>query len=232
MQMQTPTPLKWIGFDLDGTLVHTAIDIHSALNTMLAFYKQTAVKLSDVETWIGNGIDKVTERALLKVNAHSVDLNDAINHVNIIYNQCVANQSTLYSNALDTLSILKDHGLKLLLVTNKNEQHTHSLINTLNIAHFFDTVVCGDSLPQRKPDPAMLLSAINKLDLKIDEGIYIGDSINDIATARNSGCPVICVDYGYNHGNQIAESRPDKVISDLKQVIEVIELPRLTKSLL
>ena len=216
--MQLPHSLTWVGFDLDGTLVNTAADICAAINTTLEHYQVGQVTVDDVQTWIGNGIDKATERALAKVGATHIDVSAAAAKVSAAYNQCVTDSSTLYVDAKATLQALQRQGLKLLLVTNKNESHTHALVNALGVADYFDAIVCGDTLPQRKPDPAMLFSALNNLSLDISEGVYVGDSKNDVATARNAGCPVICVNYGYNHGLDIADANPDKIITRLGEV--------------
>lgn len=215
--------LTWISFDLDGTLVDTAVDICAALNCMLTHYKLPHVDVADVKTWIGNGIGKATELALIKVNGHTINIDSAVKFVNEAYNNCITDSSQLYSNALTTLQVLSDKGLKLLLVTNKNEAHTYALINKLAIKEYFDAVICGDSLPQRKPDPAMLFHVLHSLDLNIKEGFYVGDSKNDVATARQAGCPVVTVDYGYNHGLNIVDSKPDMLISNLSEIVKILK---------
>ncbi|PIW60841.1 HAD family hydrolase [Shewanella sp. CG12_big_fil_rev_8_21_14_0_65_47_15] len=211
--------IKWIGFDLDGTLVNTAGDIAHAVNNMLKRLELNSVTVGQVETWIGNGIEKTTERALTQVKAQYIDVKLATAYVIEEYNRCVTNQSRLYPNVVATLEKLKILGLKLALVTNKDKQHTLAITRHLNIYHYFDSIVCSnDDTGHKKPHPEPLLAALRTMDVTIDEGCYVGDSINDVKTARNAGCKVITVDYGYNHGVPIALAEPDRIIGDLAEL--------------
>lgn len=211
--------ITWIGFDLDGTLVNTATDITQAVNNMLKRLELDSVTVDQVETWIGNGIEKTTERALAQVKAQYIDVKLATTYVVEEYNQCVKNQPQLYPNVVATLEKLKNLGIKLALVTNKDKQHTLAITRHLNIYHYFDSVVCSeDDTGYKKPHPEPLLTALRTMGVTIDEGCYVGDSINDVKTARSAGCKVITVDYGYNHGVSIALAEPDRIIGDLAEL--------------
>lgn len=209
----------WVGFDLDGTLVSTAEDIAYALNTTLNHYYLPDIELALVKTWIGNGTTKLTERALDFHNNTNIDRAEATRLLETIYDDCVTRSSSLFSNAKTTLQSLRQQKIKLALVTNKNTSHTYKLLEHLEIKTMFDTIVCADTLKKKKPDPLPLYTSVNIMNCKVQDGFYVGDSINDVATARNAGCKVVTVDYGYNHGNPISRSEPDAIISDLSEVL-------------
>ena len=84
---------------------------------------------------------------------------------------------------------------------------------------FFRLLLGGDSLPVKKPDPAPLLLACERLGVAPRAALMVGDSKNDIDAARAAGCPVVAVDYGYNYGRPIAADQPDRVIADLRELL-------------
>ncbi|MEJ6476796.1 phosphoglycolate phosphatase [Pseudoalteromonas piscicida] len=215
------TSPAWVGFDLDGTLVSTAEDIAYALNATLQHYNLATIEVGLVKTWIGNGTAKLTERALDFHQNKTVDRSEATRLLECIYDDSVTRSSCLFPNAKTTLEALQKQGIKLALVTNKNTSHTHKLLAHLEIEACFDTIVCADSLARKKPDPLPLFTAVKTLGCEIQDGFYVGDSINDVTTARNAGCKVIAVDYGYNHGDPISQSKPDAIISDLNDVLNL-----------
>jgi phosphoglycolate phosphatase len=84
---------------------------------------------------------------------------------------------------------------------------------------YFDVVIGGDSLPQKKPSPEPLLEAMKSCSSSPQETLMVGDSKSDIGAARAAGCPVVCVPYGYNHGEDIADYNPDLIVGSLAELI-------------
>ena len=103
-------------------------------------------------------------------------------------------------------------------VTNKLVEFALPLLNQLGISHFFATVVGGECIPRPKPAPDALLLCAERLKVPVDRGLMVGDSLNDVGAARNAGCSVVCVPYGYNHGRDIREARPDVVIDSIAEL--------------
>jgi phosphoglycolate phosphatase len=98
------------------------------------------------------------------------------------------------------LRTLHEAGLRIAVVSNKHERFATGLLKALVLSDWVDYVVGGDSCPRRKPDPAPLLFACQRLGRAPARTIMVGDSINDVQAARGAGIPVICVPYGYNEG--------------------------------
>ena len=108
-------------------------------------------------------------------------------------------------------------------VTNKPAEFARPLLERLGIGEFFATVVGGECIPQPKPAPDALLLCAERLGIPVAQGLMVGDSINDVGAARNAGCPIVCVPYGYNHGRDIRDAAPDAVIES------IAELPALLR---
>jgi len=221
-------------FDLDGTLVDSAPDLAAALNVTLGILDHSKVDLIDVKTWIGNGVDKLLQRALTKL----MDRNNSTNFENdddfwraksIFYSQYEKQSgdlSKLYSNVIETLQELKRNKTGLACITNKSSCFTLPLLDKLGIRKYFDVVVCGDDLTNKKPHPEPLLHAANKLGVLPEQCLMIGDSSSDVKAANAANMPVLCVDYGYNQGVDLSTFKIDGMISDLTEVLNYDGLER------
>jgi phosphoglycolate phosphatase len=108
--------------------------------------------------------------------------------------------------------------LRLACVTNKPTQFTHPLLGKLGLDGFFQTVLGGDATERKKPAPDALLLAAERLGVGPSRMLMVGDSVTDVGAARNAGCPVVCVPYGYNHGVDIASAKPDRVVETIADV--------------
>jgi phosphoglycolate phosphatase len=87
------------------------------------------------------------------------------------------------------------------------------------IAEWFDVVISGDTLPVKKPDPAGVAHCLAKFGIKKDRALFVGDSSVDVATARNAGVVIWALPYGYNEGQPIESSQPDRVIADCSSLL-------------
>ena len=103
-------------------------------------------------------------------------------------------------------------------ITNKAAAFTEPLLKDLAIYDYFQIVVSGDTLPVKKPDPLPLLHAAQFFRVEPSGALMVGDSISDVKAARAAGFQVVCVSYGYNHGQDIRDAHPDAVIDSLAQL--------------
>ena len=76
-------------------------------------------------------------------------------------------------------------------------------------------MICGDTLPRRKPDPLPLTHVCERFGIQPQEIVLIGDSRNDVEAARAAGCRVLCVPYGYNEGAPVQELDSDGIVDSL-----------------
>jgi len=94
------------------------------------------------------------------------------------------------------------------------------LLDHFELRAYMPVAVSGDTLPQRKPDPAPLLHACTQLGIAPKDAVMIGDSRNDVLAARAADMPVVCVSYGYNHGRPVALEQPDFVIDSFLELLD------------
>lgn len=210
-----------IFFDLDGTLVDSVPDLTAAVNVMLRQLGLPAREEAQVRTWVGNGMDNLLHRALTNDMAGQAEP-ELFARAKPLYKTAYADHisvySELYPGVREGLAGLRDAGFPMACVTNKLVEFALPLLNQLGISHFFATVVGGECIPRPKPASDALLLCAERLKVPVDRGLMVGDSLNDVGAARNAGCSVVCVPYGYNHGRDIREARPDVVIDSIAEL--------------
>jgi phosphoglycolate phosphatase len=215
---------KAIVFDLDGTLVDSAPEIATALNTAMAEIGQPPFPLSEVQTFIGGGAKVALQRAL---TARGSEIESTVFDAMMasfykVYAEVSEAGNGLYPGVKETLAELSRRGVPLGVCTNKAEHITAIALRALGIAPFFSAVIgARDDLP-RKPAPDMLLAALGRLGARPAEALVIGDSRSDVGAARAAGCPVIAVSYGYAHG-PVADLRADRVIDRMVDLLHHLE---------
>ena len=219
-------------FDLDGTLVATAPEIHDAVNDTLRRFDLPAVDESRTEAWIGNGTTELLAEAIaFASNSSKVIVRGgegfvlACNEFGLNYRRRCGTRSQLYPHVAEVLTELRQRGVKLAVVTNKEERFTHAVLNAHGLGPMLDRIIAGDSLPTRKPDPAGLLSCLAAFGVPASRSLFVGDSAIDVAAARNAGLRVWAVPYGYNMGVPIATARPDRLIDDLRPLLSSAVAP-------
>jgi phosphoglycolate phosphatase len=202
--------------DLDGTLADTIPDLAEAANRMLRELGRPALGEDVIRTFVGKGIAKLVERALAGTLEGRVD-GGLLARALPIYERCYAEvngrHTVIFPGAREGLQALRAMRLPLACVTNKAERFTRALLEQLELARSFEQVIAGDTLPQKKPDPQPLLHACRGFGIAPRDMLMIGDSANDVEAARAAGCPVFCVDYGYNEGRDVRELDVDAIVA-------------------
>jgi phosphoglycolate phosphatase len=116
------------------------------------------------------------------------------------------------------LDYLQAQGYTLGCVTNKAEQFTLPILKDLGIFDKFGLVISGDTLAKKKPDPLPLFHAAKFFGIAPKDAMMLGDSISDVKASRAAGFDIICMSYGYNHGNDIRDAKPDLVIDSMAEL--------------
>ncbi|MCG8611886.1 MAG: phosphoglycolate phosphatase [Pseudomonadales bacterium] len=211
-----------IMFDLDGTLVDSVPDLSNAMDATLNQHGLPSAGVERVRDWVGNGAAKLVSRGLAWAKQCTEDelaraLFDEV-YLSFLehYGRTNGQYARLYEGVLPLLTQLKGN-IPLAVVTNKPMAFTTPLLNALGIDHYFAHVAGGDSFPEKKPHPQPLQEIINAANAQ--NPVMIGDSISDVKAARAANIPVVCVSYGYNHGQDIRLSNPDLVIDSLASLL-------------
>lgn len=219
---------KLIAFDLDGTLVNSLPDLALSVNSALAEVGLPQAPEALVLTWIGNGADILSAKAVDWAEAESgKKLNqDEFKHFkrrfSFYYGENLCNISQLYPNVKQTLETLKAQGFILAVITNKPTKHVQPVLAAFGIDHLFSEMLGGQSLPTIKPHPAPLYYLCGKFGLYPKQILFVGDSKNDILAAHSAGCPVVGLTYGYNYNIPISEASPDWVFDDFAQLLQIV----------
>jgi len=172
--------MRTVIFDLDGTLVHSAPDIHAAGNVMLAAAGRPAITLDQTIAFIGNGIDVFTERALRATGGVPEDLAPHLAEMRRAY---AADLTTLTRPFDGVRDLLDSTDLPMAICTNKPEQPARDLCNALDLTRYFDVITGGDTCAEKKPDALPLLHTATMLGLTAADCLYVGDSVTDFRRA-------------------------------------------------
>ena len=189
-----------IVFDLDGTLVDSALDLAATLNRLLERHGRTAVALADVRNMIGEGAAKLVERGFNKTGGMpngSWTLEKLTVDFLADYSRAVALHTRPFPHVVDSLERFARAGIAMGVCTSKAGALTRQLLAELDLTRHFAAVAGGDDVPARKPDPSHVMHVLERMGVNADDAIYVGDSETDVKTARAANLPVILVTFGY-----------------------------------
>lgn len=211
--------------DLDGTLVDTVPDLAYCIDQTMLQLKLSARGEEAVRHWVGNGVERLVKRAL--VNALDGEPRPALYQTALplfksLYASNTSVRSRLYGGVLEGLDYLKKRNYRLGCVTNKAREFSAPLLHDLDIAKYFELIICGDDTVRKKPDPLPLITAAEKMQVNPEKALMVGDSVSDVNAARAAGFQIICLSYGYNHGEDIRSYGPDAVIDSMIELETLI----------
>lgn len=217
---------EMILIDVDGTLVDSVPDLHYCVDEMMKALGMPLRGEVKVRTWVGNGVERLVRRALIDNLDGEPD--DALFQKAYpifldLYAENTSKRSRLYPGVLEGLDMMQRAGYKLGCVTNKVAQFTIPLLKDLGVYDRFAIVVSGDTLPEKKPHPRPLLHAAEFFGVKPEKALMLGDSVSDVKAARAAGFQIVCMSYGYNHGVDIREAKPDAVIDSMVELVPLLE---------
>lgn len=207
-----------IVFDLDGTLLDTAGEVTDAINDAFNEVGLPAITLEQTRSWVGKGAPDFLQKALAFCNVQLATQQEFDQLLAIFYHHYEKRSGTnsqIFPHVAEALKELHQSGYKLALLTNKFLVGTELVLKAHQLHHLFDDILAGDSFPEKKPDPVGIHFLMDKYNFTAEEILYIGDSSTDVQTARNAGVEVWVVPYGYNHGDDIREAKPDRIIHNL-----------------
>jgi phosphoglycolate phosphatase len=207
--------------DVDGTLVDSVPDLAYCVDVLMERLGRPPRGEAAVRNWVGNGVERLVRRALigqLDGEPPEADFDRAYPIFLDLYAENTSKRSVLYPGVREGLDWMAAAGYRLGCVTNKAAQFTIPLLTDLGVIDRFGIVVSGDTLPQKKPDPAPLLHAAAHFGVEPTQSLMVGDSVSDVKAARAAGFGIVCMSYGYNHGVDIRQALPDAVIDSMTEL--------------
>ena len=221
------TKPELILIDVDGTLVDSVPDLAYCIDEMMKQLDMPVRGIDAVREWVGNGVETLTKRALVNALSGEPDASlfaKAMPIFNALYAVNNSQRSNLYPGVLESLEAFKaDPDYRVGCVTNKAARFTIPILEDLGIKDFFEIIICGDTLEKKKPDPLPLLHVAEKLGIKPENALMLGDSMSDVKAARAAGFKIVCMSYGYNHGEDIRDYNPDAVIDTMTEFSGLIK---------
>jgi len=217
--------IRAVLFDLDGTILDTAADLAAAANAMLAGIGRVTLPETQIRDYIGRGVQNLVTRSLEATGGASAqEASSALAVFERHYLAGIADRTRPYAGVLEGMEALARAGIPMGCVTNKAARFTEPLLERTGLMRFLRVVVSGDTVANKKPHPEPMLHAAAKLGIAPGETLMVGDSLNDVASARAAGCPVVVVPYGYREGLAIEALGADAVVATVEDVARSITM--------
>jgi phosphoglycolate phosphatase len=201
-------------FDFDGTLVSTGADLIQAINYTLNTLKLKKKQEKEILSFVGDGMEKLMERALGQ--DHIQYLKEAMNIFLEYYGQHLLDKTKLHPQAEEVLKNFEN--MTKAILTNKRYNFTLAIAQGLNIAKYFVEIIGADSTPFPKPDRRVIDYLLNKYSVAKENTLIIGDGINDIAVAKNSGILSCAYLNGLGNRQDLLSLNADYYCDDLLEI--------------
>ena len=188
--MNTPASSLAVLWDLDGTLVDSGTDIANAIEHTLVARRLPPIGAARVRGFVGDGAKQLVERSWAAAGGTAGP--DDVAAFLAYYGEHLVD--TTHIHPPDIVELLARIDAPQAVVTNKPERNARHVLEVLGLARYFPVVIGGDTLPTRKPDPAMLHEALARLGAP--RGVLVGDGPADVGAARAAKMWMIGVDWG------------------------------------
>ena len=225
-------------FDLDGTLINTISDLGQACNYALASCGFPTHKIEDYPRLVGNGVNKLIERALPEEHRNEETVLRLREYFVPYYDEHNCDFTRPYDGIEQLLKTLKEQGHFLAVASNKYQAATEKIVAQL-FPGIFDVVLGERVGVERKPNPQIVYDIIKNYELriknyssekeiqnskfKIQNSLYIGDSLVDAETARAAGATLVLCTWGFGTREQMEGAKPDYLVDHPLEVLEVQE---------
>ena len=203
---------KAIIFDLDGTLVNSLEDLADSMNLVLISLNFPVHDLMAYRDFIGNGIRNLVRLGLPEMNRDEQTLTKSYNLMIDIYKHKCTNKTKVYNGIIELLNILKSHNIKLGVLSNKADEYTKTIVQTL-IPGYFDKILGLKAEKYKKPNPTIALEISKSFEILPENMIYVGDTGIDMQTSNNAGMYPVGALWGFR-------SREDLLNNGAKYLID------------
>ncbi len=186
-------------FDLDGTLVDSAVDLLNAMNVIVRQTGRPALSLAELRPVVSKGA-----RAMLAVAFPELNEEQRLQYLQPFldcYQQAVAQHSTPFANIETVLSKIEASGSRWGIVTNKPYYLAKEVVHTMGWTHRSAVLIGGDTLLRKKPDPDQLFYACELLGVQPSDCIYVGDDERDVLAAKHAGMKSVAALWGYREAH-------------------------------
>lgn len=207
-------------FDLDGTLIDSSRDIAWCANRTLEAMGYKEMDPSEIVGHIGWGVKPLLEKLMPEETAEKIS--EARLKFLEVYGGHLVVETTLYPGVLPVLDSLNGAGKKMAIVTNKPEGLAVGILEVMKLSGYFQLVLGGDSLPNRKPHPEPIEKVIKELSSSPARTVVVGDSPVDCEAAKGAGAFAIGAAYGFRGHAELETAGCDIIVNDFPSLASVI----------
>jgi phosphoglycolate phosphatase len=212
---------KAVIFDLDGTLLNSLIDIADSVNFVLKKHNLPVHELEDYKMMIGNGIEKLVERALPKEISKS-EFDNYLTEIKTVYKKNQIAKTKPYDGIIEMLKELEKNKISLNILSNKPIEFTIMVVK-----HFFSDIKFDNVLGARpnipiKPNPHAVFEIIENLKLQKEDVLYVGDTGTDIQTANAAELNSVGVLWGFRGLEELMENEAEFIINKPQELNNII----------
>jgi phosphoglycolate phosphatase len=236
IKINRPIPVEQVRlliFDLDGTLVDSRLDLTNSVNAMLRKFERAELPCDLIATYIGDGAPMLVRRALGDPDDQKF-VDEALAYFLAYYREHKLDNTHLYDGVRESLEAIRaarNGEFKMAVLSNKPVNPSRAIVEALGLGEFFFQTYGGNSFPTKKPDPQGARELLNEARVAPDQAVMIGDSANDVLTARNSGMYSVGLMYGLSPAS--LEKVPPDVLLDrpdeLGELFSAVGEPRWTE---
>lgn len=212
--------INTIVFDLDGTLLNTLEDLKDSVNFALERQGYPLRNLNEIRSFVGNGIRLLMERAVpenIPAETFEICFKDFCDY----YKIHMEDKTAPYDGINDMLTNIKKAGFKTAIVTNKADFAAQDLCKRM-FGENIDFVVGSSDDRPNKPAPDGVFYALEKLDSKIENTVFVGDADTDILTAKNANLPSIGVLWGFRDREVIEEAGAEYIVESVNDLEKLL----------
>jgi phosphoglycolate phosphatase len=214
------TGYKAIFFDLDGTLVNTLDDLSEAMNRALAELGQPGRSKEECREMIGRGLGEYVRAALPEDAGH---LQDALlRKMKEVYAEICLNKTYPYPGICAVLSACRKAGIRTAVVSNKAHEMTVRITEHYFGRETFDEILGQKESMKCKPDPEPIRFLLDKMALRAEDVLYVGDSDVDVRTAQNAGLDFVAAGWGFRSAEQLREAGAKKIIDRPVELLDYL----------
>jgi phosphoglycolate phosphatase len=216
--------IKLLIFDLDGTLVDSRLDLASSVNAMLSHFGRKEEPCDLIASYIGDGAPMLVRRALGDPDDEQF-VADALNYFMAYYREHLLDNTYVYPGTIAALDRLKQgvngESRKMAILSNKPVRPTERIVDGLGLAPYFFQVYGGNSFHTKKPDPLGAVTLMREAGVEPEATVMVGDSANDVLTARAAGMWSIGLSYGLAP-HQLEQAPPDVLADSPEEMAEAL----------
>jgi len=214
-------------FDFDGVVIDSSNDICNAVNYVLGSYGLSSLPKEKIIGFVGLGAKKLLRlcfaesESLTHANSTAFDIETIYPQYLAYYMTHSSDESILYFGLKDTLSQLKECGIRCAIMTNKPEALTKRICRQMDIEEYFELIIGPESVDKMKPDPEGISLILKSFETHALKALMVGDSDSDVVAGRNAGTWTCGVTYGLGDYGKLVATKPDFMVDQIGEVLGI-----------